>query len=1016
MKNLCLFLLLFLQVYLLPAQVKINASVFGGIEPRALGPGTMSGRITAIDGNASDSKTLYIGTAGGGVWKTTNAGASFTSVFDKYCQSIGAVAINQKKPEVVYVGTGESNMRNTVSIGNGIYRSSDAGANWVKMGLDSTEHISKILIDTTSGEKIYVAVPGPLWSDSPHRGLYKSEDGGKTWNKILFINERTGVADVCFNPQNPQILYATTWEFRRTPYSFNSGGKGSGLYKSTDGGKNWKKITAGLPQSDYGRIALSISPSAPHQLIAIVEAESTGLYISRDGGEHWKSQSATMNVTARPFYFSTIVIDPKDSNRVYRPAFTLSYSDDGGYSFNEVSGDGGWVHSDHHALWIDPNHTNHMYLGTDGGVYISNDRGATFTFCANLPVGQFYHVAVDKAEPYNIYGGLQDNGSWMAPSEKPGGISNGDWKGVYWGDGFWTEPDNTDKNVCYAEYQGGNAARIDLRNLKSYSIQPQKSSKEDKLRWHWNTPLVPGKKNLYMGSQYLFLSTDQGRNWTRISPDLTTNDPAKQKQEESGGLSADNTSAENHCTIFTITESPFDDKTIYVGTDDGNLQVTTNGGQSWKNVSKAIAQTGVPAQTWISSIFASSHDPQMIFATLDNHMYGDHQTYVVVSRDGGTSWKRITSPEFTGYAHKIVQDRINPSLYFLGTEMGLFISIDGGENWFRMKNGFPEYALVRDIRIHPVTDALIIATHGRGIYVYDDIRLFRSLTPELAKQEVFLFHQKEIPLTDGKYGGASPFSGGWNAGNPESMIPIQYYLKERILDGEVKVEILDSTGHLIQNIPASKRKGINKVFWNYRIKPPKVAEGGTKLDFGGFTAPEVLPGIYIAKLTVRNKIVYDTFKMVHKDEDHYTMDDRLLQHEVSMRFYNMHESLAKCVDNLNSEQELIKKNKEKIKSKKNLAIANQYYNELENLRTTLLASKQKSIFADEKKLREQITEAYGTCVSGHQRPSNTVIASADDLSKKVEDAVQQYQQIRNTNRPKLEKAFAAEKIEIITKP
>ena len=532
------------------AQSEISSATFGMMEARWLGPGTMSGRITAIDGVAADGKTLYVGTAGGGIWKTTNVGASFKPIFDKYCQSIGAIAIDQKNPKIIYAATGESNMRNSVSIGNGLYKSTDAGDNWTKIGLDSTEHIAKIAIDPSNASTIYVAAPGPLWSDSKHRGLYKSTDGGSTWNKILYINEKAGCADIEIDPSNPQTIYASTWEFRRTPYSFNSGGNGSGFYKSTDGGKTWKEITKGLPSKPFGRIAFALAPSAPKNLLAIVESNNTGLYISSDGGESWKQQSATLNVTARPFYFSTIEVDPNDPKRIYRPSYGFSYSSDGGYSFADASGDGGWIHSDMHALWINPANTNQMYVGTDGGIYLSLDRGATWRFMDNLPVGQFYHVAVDKQKPYRIYGGLQDNGSWVAPAKLPGGVGNGDWKAVYGGDGFWTQPDLLDPNIVYAESQGGNAGRIELQTLRSVTIKPQSEGNE-KLRWNWNTPIVIGAKNpgnLYMGAQFLFRSTDKGSNWTRISPDLTTNDKKKQAQEESGGLTADNTSAENHTT------------------------------------------------------------------------------------------------------------------------------------------------------------------------------------------------------------------------------------------------------------------------------------------------------------------------------------------------------------------------------------------------------------------------------------------------------------------------------------
>ena len=374
---------------ILLAQTNVNSYTFGAMEARWLGPGTMSGRITAIEGVNADSRTLYVGTAGGGVWKSTNAGASFKPIFDKYCMSIGALAIDQSNPSVVFVGSGESNMRNTVSIGDGLYKTVDAGDNWVKIGLDSTEHIAKIIIDPKNSNNIYVAAPGPLFSDSKHRGLYKSTDGGETWKKILYINEKTGCADIAIDPTNPNTIYATTWEFRRLPYSFNSGGKGSGMWKSTDGGTTWRELKEGLPTKPLGRIAITLAPSAPQNMIAIIEAKETGLFISSDGGENWKPQSATVNVVSRPFYFSCLVIDPKDPKRVYRPGYGFSYSDDGGYSFTDASYDGGWVHSDHHALWINPNYTNQMYLGTDGGIYFSLDRGANWMFVYNLPVGQF---------------------------------------------------------------------------------------------------------------------------------------------------------------------------------------------------------------------------------------------------------------------------------------------------------------------------------------------------------------------------------------------------------------------------------------------------------------------------------------------------------------------------------------------------------------------------------------------------------------------------------------------------
>jgi photosystem II stability/assembly factor-like uncharacterized protein len=982
------------------ADSQISSATFGMMEARWLGPGTMSGRISAIEGVNEDGKTIYVGTAGGGIWKTTNAGASFKPVFDKYCQSIGAIAIDQKNPKIIYVGTGESNMRNSVSIGNGLYRSSDAGENWTKIGLDSTEHISRIIIDPKNSDIIYVAAPGPLWSDGSNRGLYKSTDAGKTWSKILYVDEKTGCADIAVDPENTNIIYATTWQFRRQPYSFNSGGPGSGIHKSVDGGKSWKELNNGLPSKPFGRVALTLAPSAPKNMLAIVESNSTGLYITSDGGETWKQQSATMNVVSRPFYFSTLVIDPKDPKRVYRPGYTFSYSSDGGYSFVDASGEGGWVHSDHHALWINPNNTNQMYLGTDGGVYISLDRGATWTFNQNLPVGQFYHVAADNKDAYNVYGGLQDNGSWFAPSAKPGGIGNGDWKAIYGGDGFWVTPDPNDPNTAYAESQGGNAGRINLSTFKSVSIKPQEGPDEEKFRWNWNTPIVTGtknKKNLYMGSQYLFRSVDRGANWKKISPDLTTNDKKKQQQEVSGGLSADNTSAENHCTIFSIAESPLDENLVWAGTDDGNLQYTTNGGGSWTNVAKNYAVAGIPAQTWVSSIEPSRFDKNIVYATFDNHMYGDHKTYLGRSADMGKTWKLITSTEFTGFAHKIKEDLVNKELLFLGTEMGLFATVDGGANWFRMKNHIPEYVLVRDIQIHPVTNDLILGTHGRGVIIVDDITPMRILTKDIVDKDVYLVPNKPIELTAGKFGdGGFPSTGGWVAPNPFSIPPIQYYLKDRVTNADVKVEIYDKDNNLVQSIPGSKRKGINKVSWNLRMKPPKVAGGGTKIDFGGFVAPMVLPGDYTVKLKVGDKEYTQTIKVIHDEKNkELSITDRQQQYKTATQLYKMHEDLAATVDDINEKQKLIKDNLDKVKDSATKKLMIEFNAKLEEQRSQLLATKQKSVFADEQRLREKITDVYSAVASQEAPPSNLQIQRAETLQKELVKRKQDVQAVNN---------------------
>ena len=434
----------------LPAQqnIKITSSTFGSIEARQIGPAAMSGRITAIDAVNKESRIIYVGSAGGGIWKSINGGASFKPVFDKYNQSIGCITIDQKNPQIVWTGTGECNMRNSVSVGDGIYKSEDGGDTWKNLGLENSEHISKIVIDYSNGNTVYAAVPGALWSDSQERGLYKTTDGGRTWLKILYVNEKTGCSDIEVDPKEPNRIYASMWQFRRTPWSFTSGGEGSGLYKSEDGGKTWKHIDKQFsPDGLLGRICLAIAPTEPKNIYAMVESKKTALYSSNDFGENWTKESATENAVARPFYFSTLVVDPTDAKRIYRPTFNLSISVDGGKSFSEPSFESGWVHSDHHALWVDPLNPSHLLLGTDGGVYMSLDRGYNWRFLNNLPVSQFYHVSYDNDDPYNVIGGLQDNGSWAGPSRNANGIKNGDWKMIGGGDGFWAWRDKLDKDI-----------------------------------------------------------------------------------------------------------------------------------------------------------------------------------------------------------------------------------------------------------------------------------------------------------------------------------------------------------------------------------------------------------------------------------------------------------------------------------------------------------------------------------------------------------------------------------------
>ncbi|HYC84970.1 MAG TPA: hypothetical protein VEB86_07100, partial [Chryseosolibacter sp.] len=690
------------------AQEVSGKAILGGLRARAIGPAAMSGRIADIDVVNKKPEIIYVGAAGGGVWKSVSAGASFRSVFDDYIQSIGKVTIDQNHPDTVWVGTGEPWVRNSVGVGNGLYKTVNGGVSWEFMGLKDSEHISDILVDPKDGNTVYVGVQGQLWSSSQERGVFKTTDGGKTWNKIFYIDENTGCADLEIDPRNSNVLYAAMWSHRRYPHFFDSGFTGtSGLFKSTDGGKTWNKIHNGLPAKTLGRIGIAVAPSNPNVVYASIEAEGNasktsnenkGLYKSTDAGASWKKVNSDFNNTVRPFYFSRIVVDPTADSVLIKCAFVPIISNDGGNKFRMI---GSGVHSDIHAAWIDPNNPKHILLGTDGGVYESLDGAYSFKMWMNLPVGQFYHVAVDNERPFNVYGGLQDNGSWFGPSQKSGGITNSDWKNTFGGDGFWSHPHPTDPNTVYAEYQGGHIVRYNKKTGVSKDIRPYPEKGGPKLRFNWNTPIVqsPSKPDrIYTGSQFLYMSDDRGDTWKRISPDLTSNDPNRQRQTATGGISIDNSSAENNTTIYAIGESPKDANVIWAGTDDGYLQVTENQGGTWTNVTKNIP--GLPPGNWCSVIEPGHYDRNTAYVSFDNHRNGDMKPYIYKTTDLGKTWTSITTPEIEGHVFVIREDLKNPNLLFAGTEFGLFITVDGGKKWTRFENNLPKVA-VHDLVIHP---------------------------------------------------------------------------------------------------------------------------------------------------------------------------------------------------------------------------------------------------------------------------------------------------------------------------
>ena len=722
-----------------PARTPVfDSSIISGLGARNIGSAAMSGRISSLDAvTLPDGKLMvWVGAASGGVWKSLDGATTFTPVFDDQpVQSIGAVEIDRRNVDTVWVGTGEAWTRNSVSIGDGIYKTTDGGDTWQHLGLAGSERIAEIRIDPRASDTVYACVTGRLWSDSLERGVYRTRDGGKTWQHVLKApNASTGCASLSLDEKNPDVLYAALWDFRRKGWTFRSGGESptapsaSALMVTRDGGTTWTEVTPeknkGFAQKPYGRIAVNVAPSDSKRVYAFVESPQSALYVSDDGGATWEARDKSQWMVWRPFYFARMTVDPNNADRVFKDDGNLILSEDAGRSFSVVGGFEG-MHGDIHDVWVNPANSKHVISGDDGGLWQSHDGGSKWWKGENLPISQFYHVSVDDEDPYHVYGGLQDNSSWIGDSAYPGGITNSRWENMYGGDGFWMFSDPADSNYLYTEYQGGAIARVHKHTHEARDIQP-KARAGEKLRFNWNTPLhlSPHEKGtLYMGSQFLFRTRDQGQTWERISPDLTTNDPQKQRQEETGGVTVDNSAAEMHTTIYSISESPQSAGTIWVGTDDGNVQLTRDAGKTWTNVTGNLK--GVPAASWVSWVEASRHDPATAYVTFDRHTFGDHEPWVYVTRNFGKTWQPLVTPQdargVRGYAHVIKEDLQQPNLLFLGTELGLWVSIDGGQQWAAFKGDkFPAVA-VRDLVIQPRDNDLVIATHGRGIWIIDDI-------------------------------------------------------------------------------------------------------------------------------------------------------------------------------------------------------------------------------------------------------------------------------------------------------
>jgi photosystem II stability/assembly factor-like uncharacterized protein len=1008
-----------LSLSLSAQDVTLDSDSISGLPIRAIGPAAMGGRIADINAVREGQRlTIYIGSSGGGVWKSVDSGITFKPVFDKQPSlSIGSIAIDPSNSKTVWVGTGESWVRNSVSVGTGVYRSTDGGESWQAVGLPDSEHVSRIIVHPKDSNTVYACALGHLWNSNTERGVFKTTDGGKTWNKILYRNDGTGCAEIAMDPQDPNTIYAAMWDVRREPWNFRSGGPGSGLFKSTDGGASWRELRKGLPEGDLGRIGIGIATSNTKRVYAVVEARNhTALFRSDDAGDRWTEVNNSFNISGRPFYFARLTVDPKNADRVYKTGFFLTVSEDGGKSFSAAfsarEGPGGGLHSDLHALWINPDNPDQMLVGTDGGVYQSLDQATHWRFLSNLPVAQFYHVSFDMADPYNVYGGLQDNGTWMAPSRAVDGIANRHWRNIDFGDGFWAFSDPADPDYAYAEYQGGMISRFRKSTGESKDIKPLPRAGEPEFRFNWNAPIDMSPNHpgtIYCGSQFLFRSRDHGESWDRISPDLTTNDPARQHQENSGGLTIDNSDAEKYESIYTIAESPKNADVIWAGTDDGNVQITRDGGKHWTNVVKNIPD--LPPNTWVSTIEAGHFDSAVAYATFDGHATGDMKTHVYKTADYGKTWTSLSTPELNGYAHVVREDLVNPHLLFVGTEFGLFISIDGGAHWPQFKGDLPNVA-VRDIAIHPRESDLLLATHGRGVYILDDLTPIRAITPEILAKDFATLPSRPavlaLPAGEQRFDGDSEFEGRTL---PEKA-SIVYYQKKRHIFGDLKLDIYDDNGTLLTSIQGEKRRGLNRVQWPERLKPPKMppAAGLVENEFV-FFGPQVQEGTYNVKITKGKETFPAEVKLVPDPRTKSTAADRALQHGVVMQLYDMLAQLTYTVDSVNDLRDQARQRAASATDSVLKAQLNAFIQKLEDFRATLVSVREGGMITGEKKLREHLGELYGGVNQYSGRPTQSQIESTAVYQKKLDDASAQFQSITSSALPPVNAALQGKNAE-----
>jgi photosystem II stability/assembly factor-like uncharacterized protein len=899
------------------------------LEFREIGPAVMGGRIDDFAVVENNPNTVFVGVASGGVWKTTNNGTTWEPVFDKESVStIGDIAIAPSDPSVVWVGTGEPNNRQSSSWGDGAYKSLDGGKTWKKMGLEATRHIGRIVIHPRNPDVVYVAALGHLWGPNPERGVYKTTDGGKTWTQILKLNDDTGVSDMAMDPESPDTLYAAAYERRRAPYGFNGGGPDSAIYKTTDGGVTWRKLTKGLPYEnggETGRIGLDIYRKDPNIVYALVQHEKGGIFRSEDKGETWKKMSDT---NPRPSYYSQVRVDPNNDLRIWVLGAPMFFSEDGGKTFSTQRVQK--IHGDFHALWIDPANSNHIIAGSDGGIHWSYDDGKTWDFLNTIAIGQFYEVALDNERPYHICGGLQDNGSWCGPSQTltRDGIANEDWQVIHGGDGFYAEIDNAEPWIVYTESQDGYVDRRDLRTGQQRSVRPEAKAGEPHYRFQWNSPLAISAHDhntIYYAGNYLFKSTDRGDNWTRLGADLTTG--VDRNKLQVFGRTPDKTTLSRHdgvqeyATITTLSESPLTSNVLWAGTDDGNLQVTRDGGKSWKNV--APKTPAMPKGTYVSRVVASKFGEGSAYVAFDGHRGDDYGIYILATNDYGESWKAIRNgiPDSAGSVHVVREHPRNQNLLFAGTEFGLWISWDRGANWTALKNNFPTVP-VDDIEIQARENDLVLATHGRSIWVFDDLTPIEKMDTSVAASDLTFFAPRPAATWHIRNRRWSAGQKMFTAKNPPYGAILNYYLKEAVppetpkkgneddkakkdqaddkpktnaaaeKEGKVKISVYDRDGRLVRELDGPGNAGVNRTNWDLRwnapAEPTEEQKEAIAAGYGlGPRGPLVEPGDYSIKIKAGEKEATQKVAVEADARIEISAADRATRREAIEQLYSM---------------------------------------------------------------------------------------------------------------------------------